>query len=397
MTIKESAEQYLDYGIAIRRAIHQRPELSQKEFETAKLIEVELDKLGIEHKRFGATSVVAVIEGNNAGKTVALRADMDALPVQEETKAPYSSQVPGVMHACGHDAHVASLLCAAHILMKQKNDIHGTVKLLFQSAEEMGVGAKELVELGAIDDVDAVFGIHIWAEVEHGKVYISAGEQMASSIEFRVKITGRGGHGAMSYQAVDTIVPLSNLVMSLQSITSMEMSALSDVTITVGRVYSGSNAFVRHGDAFNIVAGESYLEGTARTFNETDTELIREKLARITKGIGVQYGVDADFFFSVHALPVINDEKMAQCAVQSVCSLWGEDALDHTLGKSMSSEDFAFYRKKAPSLLAFVGGRNEDKLPCYPHHNCRFDIDESSIGQAAGLYAQFALDYLKGQ
>ncbi len=395
MDTKALAKSYKEYGISIRRTLHQNPELGGQEFQTAALIESELDKIGVPHKRVAATNVVATITGARPGKTIGLRADMDALPVQEENDVEYRSQNSGVMHACGHDGHTASLLTAAKILVEKKDELCGTVKLLFQSAEENGTGAKELVDSGEIDGLDGVFGIHIWNDVEHGKVSVTAGEAMASAIEFRVYLEGKGGHGSASYKAVDATVPLASLVMNLQTLVSMEFDPLSDIVLTIGRIFSGPNAYIAPGGAYNIVSGESYLEGTVRVFNDKDSDLFKEKIQRLVDATAKMFGVKATLYYHPHCASVINDEKMARQARETCIGLWGQDVLDHELSKVMAGEDFGWYRTKVPSMFVFVGGRNEEKLPCYPHHNCRFNIDEDSIEQAASLYAQYALDYLR--
>ena len=395
MQVSEFAREGKEYGISLRRAFHKNPELGGREFETAARIEQELDQMGIEHCRVGSTNVVGVIHGTGGKQTVALRADIDALPVQEENDVEYRSCKDGVMHACGHDGHAAALLSAARILVQMKDALPGTVKLLFQSGEENATGAREIVDSGMIDDVNAVFGIHVWNDVEHGKVYISGGEQMASPIEFRVSLKGVGGHGSASHQAVDTTVPLASLVMNLQTIVSMEFDPLTDVVLTVSRMYSGPNAYLKPGEIYNVVSGEAYMEGTVRVFNERDSQLFEEKLRRMVEGTEKLYGVKGSLYYRPHSPMVINDEGLASIAERACVELWGEDSLDHTLGKVMAGEDFGFYREKAPSMFAFVGGRNEEKCPYYPHHNSRFNIDEDAIEQAASLYAQFALDFLK--
>lgn len=395
MRVRELAHEGKEYGIALRRAFHKEPELGGREFQTAARIEQELDQLGIEHFRVAATNVVGVIYGAAKGKTVALRADMDALPVQEENDIEYRSCRDGVMHACGHDGHTAALLSAAKILAQMKDELPGTVKLLFQSGEENATGAREIIDSGMIDDVDAVFGIHVWNDVEQGKVYVSGGEQMASPIEFRIALKGVGGHGSASYQAVDTTVPLASLVMNLQTIVSMEFDPLTDVVLTVSRIYSGPNAYIKPGEIYNVVAGDAYMEGTIRVFNERDSQLFEEKLRRMVEGTEKLYNVTGSLYYQPHCPMVINDEKLALIARKACMELWGESSLDHSLGKVMAGEDFGFYREKAPSMFAFVGGKNEEKLPRYPHHNPKFNIDEDAIEQAACLYAQFALDFLK--
>lgn len=394
METKSLSRKYKEYGIQLRREFHKYPETGRKEFNTALRIEEELDRLGIEHRRVSATNVVGIIGGAERGKCVGLRADIDALPIIEESGAEYSSLNPGVMHACGHDAHTAALLMAARILQENRSDLCGTVKLLFQSAEELGTGAQELVEAGELDELDAVFGLHIWNELEHGKVAIRGGEQMASPIEFQITLQGRGGHGSMSHKAIDATVPLASLVMNLQTIVSMEVNPLSDVVLTIGRIHSGANAYVEPGSVYNVISGEAHMEGTVRVFNDEDCELFREKLQRMMEGTETLYGVKGELYYHPHCPAVINDPELALMGQSACKKLWGEEALDRTFGKVMAGEDFSYYRTKIPSLYAFVGARNTEKLPCFTHHHPRFDIDEDAIEQAACLHVQFAIDFL---
>ena len=394
MRTKELAAELKDYGISLRRTFHQHPELGREEYETAKRIEAELDAMGIPHSRLGGTGVIGLIQGTRPGRTVALRADMDALPVQEETGAPYASRTPGVMHACGHDGHTASLLTAANILSRMRDRIRGTVKLIFQPAEE-ATFADKLVEAGVMEGVDAIMGIHIWQDVEHGKIYIGAGEQMSCPIEFRITLTGEGGHGSQSHQAIDTIVPMAALIMNLQTIVSMEFNPLTDIALTIGRVYSGQNAYVRPGDSYNLVSGVCNLEGTGRAFNKEDSDRLQEKITRMLEGIEKTYRVKGSLYYLLRSPAVYNDPALAELGRKTCRSLWGEEGLDHPLGKVMASDDFGHYTKTGvPGLFAFVGSRNVQKLKYYPHHDSHFDIDEDAIEQSSCFYAQFALDYL---
>lgn len=401
MDIKKLVHAEKEYGIGLRREFHQYPEMGRQEWNTAKRIEEELDRMDIPHRRVSNTNVVGLIQGTGQAtdegeRIIGLRADMDGLPVHEASDIFYRSRNEGVMHACGHDGHMASLLTAAKLLSENRYAFSGKVKLLFQSAEELGTGAKELIEAGEIDDLDAVFGLHIWNELEHGMVSVTAGETMASPIEFRITLKGRSGHGAMSHHALDCTVPLASLVMNLQTLVSMEFNPLSDVVLTVGRIFSGDNAYVEPGTVYNVIAGEGYMEGTIRVFNDEDGQLFQEKLTRMLKGMEALYGVKGELYYHPHAPAVINDETLAALG-QAVCRrLWGEEALDHLLGKQMAGEDFSYYRKKAPSLFAFVGARNTAKLECFAHHHPKFNFDEDAIEQAACLYGQFALDFLTG-
>ena len=394
MNIREKASAYKEYSIALRREFHQNPELGQEEYRTAKRIEEELDKLGIAHYRAADTNVIGILNASKKGKTVALRADMDALPIQEETNAPYASAKNGIMHACGHDAHTAALLGAAKILGEERENLNGTVKFLFQSAEEKGTGALEIISSGALDDADCVFGMHIWNNLDFGKVFVAEGAEMASAIEFQVYLEGKGGHGSESNKAIDATIPIAALAMQLQTIVSMEMNPLSDVVLTIGRMYSGPNCFVEPGAIYNVVSGNSYLEGTIRVFSDEDSERFREKIERMVHGIEILYGVKGKFIWNVHAPAVINDEGLAEAVKHSCIKLWGNESLDENLGKQMAAEDFSFYRQKTKSVFSFVGSRNEEKLKCYPHHHAKFNIDEDAIERATCLYAQFAIDFL---
>ena len=397
MDVREKAAEYKDWGIALRREFHMHPELGQQEIRTARRIEEELDKMGIPHKRVAKTNVIGWLEGAAAGPVVALRADIDALPVEEETGAEYRSQTEGVMHACGHDGHIAALLSAARILRSAKEEIAGTVKFIFQSAEELGTGAKEIVASGELDDVDALFGLHIWNYLDAGKVYVEAGPQMTAAIEFQVLLEGKPGHGSTPHLAVDATLPIAALAVQLQTLTGARFAPLSDKVMTLGRIYSGPNRTIDHGGVYNVIQGNSYLEGSIRVFDDDEIEKFRRHIAAMVEGIEAAYGVKGQLKWNVHAGAVVNDAELAEIGKEACRKLWGDEALDLSFGKQMASEDFSEYQKATKTCFAFVGSKNDKKHPGFAHHSSKFDIDEDAIEKAACLHAQLAIDYINGK
>ncbi|MDY0256159.1 amidohydrolase [Gudongella oleilytica] len=385
MDIKELTKKHLDYAVATRRYFHENPEPSMKEFNTQKRIMEELKAMGIEHYPCGGTGVVGIIKGKGPGKTIALRADIDALEVQEENPVPYKSKIDGMMHACGHDTHIAGLLTAAKILNEIKDEFDGTVKLIFQPGEEVAQGALAMIKDGVMEGVDGIFGIHIWNDVETGKVSVEAGPRMASAGMFKVYITGKGGHGAMPHQTVDASVVASAIVMNLQSIVNREINPSDPAVVTVGMIRSGSR--------WNVISGEAYMEGTTRCYSMEVNNAFEGQLRRIVEMTAQAYRAEARMEYTQMTIPTINDPMMSAIAAESVKKVAGEEGLV-TFEKTSGGEDFAFFSEYAPSAFAFVGSKNTAKLDYYPHHHPKFDIDEDALGVSAGLYTQFALDFL---
>lgn len=385
MSVKELANKYKQYIIDRRREFHMNPEASLEEFVTSKRVKEELKKIGIPYVEIAGTGVIATIKGSKEGKTVALRADMDALQVQECNKVDYKSTKDGLMHACGHDGHTAMLLGAAQILNEIKENINGTVKLFFQPGEEVALGARKMIEEGAMDGVDGVFGIHLWADVPVGKVNIEVGPRMASADIFKIKIKGKGGHGSLPHQGVDAVVAASSVVMDLQSIVSREISPLESAVVSVGSFHSGTR--------FNVIASEAVLEGTTRCFNPEIRKNFPEMLERVVKNTTASYRAEAEIQYTLGTPPLINEESCTIIAQNSVEKLIGKEGLIH-LEKVTGGEDFAFFMEKAPGALAFVGVRNEEKEANYPHHHEKFNIDEDGLEIGSALYAQFAMDFL---
>jgi amidohydrolase len=359
-----------------------------KEFETQKKVMEELDKIGIENFKAAGTGVVGIIKGEKEGKIVALRADMDALELQEENDIPYKSKNEGYMHGCGHDGHTAGLLTAGKILNEIKSQIEGTVKLVFQPGEETGEGALALIEEGILDDVDAIFGIHLWNELDSGKVSVEAGPRMASAGIFDINVQGRGGHGSMPNQGVDACLVGAAILMNLQTVVSREISPLDSAVLSIGIFNSGTR--------FNVIPSKAYLEGTTRCFSMEVNDKFEEQIQRIVENTAKAYRAEAVLNYRQLVLPTINDEKLAEYANKAAKEIVGDEGVV-LFEKTTGGEDFSYFSQKAKTEFAFVGTRNDKKVKYYPHHHSNFDIDESALTTAAGLYAGFAVEYLRGE
>lgn len=384
--IKKMVEKYREYIIKMRREIHMNPELSWQEYETSKLIKRELEKMGLPYKECAETGVVVDIKGEHEGECVLLRADMDALPVNECTEVNYKSLKKGLMHACGHDGHVAELLGAVKVLNENRDKIKGTVRCIFQPAEEIGQGGKKMVEEGVLDGVSGAFAIHLWSDIPVGKISVEAGPRMASADNFEIKIIGKGGHGSLPYQCVDPIVTGSAFIVNLQSIVSREVNSNDSLVITVGKFQSGTTA--------NVIPNYATIEGTARCFDPNLRKEIPQKIERILKGTADIYRAQYEMKYMFYPAPVINDEKCTKIAKESVKKLFGEEAF-YNLQKLTTAEDFSAYSTKVPGVLAFVGIRNDEKECTYPHHHAKFNMDEEGLLIGAALYVQYAIDFLE--
>jgi len=386
MKIRELVKKYEDQIIAWRREFHENPELSWNEVRTGERIHEELSKMNIEVKRIAKTGVLGVLKSSKPGKTVALRADMDALPIKEANDVLYKSKNEGVMHACGHDGHIAMLLGAAKILSQMQNEIEGTVKFIFQPAEEIAQGAKKMIHEGAINGVDAILAIHLWADLATGKISLEPGPRMASMDLFKITIKGKGGHGSMPHQGVDAIVAASAVVMNLQSIVSREIGPQEPAVVTIGKFNGGEN--------FNVLCEKVSMEGTTRSFNPQVRDKFPSMIERITKKTAEAFRAKGESEYFLGSPPVINNSQISKIASQAVINNFGEGSVIK-LEKVTGGEDFALYAQKVPGVMAFVGTRNENKGVMYPHHNKNFNIDEDALTIGTTLYSQFALDFLK--
>lgn len=389
LEMKELVKKYNDYVIEMRREFHQYPELSMEEVETTKRVAAKLDEMGIPYTIDPEknTGLVGVIKGAHDGKAVALRADMDALPVMETTGLEFASKNPGKMHACGHDNHMAMLLGAAKMLLDMKDEIYGTVYLVFQPSEETGEGAPYMMRFGDwYSQIGAIFGGHIWSDTAAGKIATREGAFMASTDKFTIRIHGKQTHGSQPQTGIDAVVVGSAIVMNLQTLVSRSFSAVDPVVVTVGTFKSG--------DRWNIVSGEAYLDGTTRYFDKNIGPQLRKKMERIIKSTAEAYGATAELEYDVIVPPTVNDSACTDIAKQAVVKVLGEDALiDHDL--VMGGEDFAYYQDQKPGSFMFVGTYNPDCNAIYPNHSNYFTSDESVLAGGAGVYAQVAIDWLK--
>ncbi|MGL5346362.1 MAG: M20 family metallopeptidase [Peptostreptococcaceae bacterium] len=385
MNIKDITSKYKDYIIEMRREFHANPEASMQEVRTCKRIKEELDKIGVSYVSAANTGVIATIKGKNPGKTVALRADIDALAVCELNEVEYKSKNEGLMHACGHDGHTAMLLGAANVLNEIKDNINGTVKLLFQPGEEAGVGARAMIADGAMEGVDSAFGIHLWADLELGKIAVEEGPRMASADILKITVKGKGGHGSMPNQGIDAVLVSSAIVMNLQSIVSREISPLESVVVSIGAINAGTR--------FNVIAEDAVLDGTVRCFNPKLREELPNIIERIVKNTASTYRAEASVEYNKVIPITINDKECTKLAKGSVDKLVGEGALA-SIPKVTGSEDMSEYLNLAPGAIAFVGAGNIDKGIAYPHHHGKFNIDEDALELGTNLYVQYALDFL---
>lgn len=385
MGVVELAKKYKDYVIEMRREFHANPELSMKEVRTSKRVMEELQKMGVECVQLAGTGVMATIRGTKPGKTVALRADMDALPVTECNEVEYKSKNQGVMHACGHDGHTAMLLGTAKVLNDMRDEINGTVKLFFQPGEESAEGAKGMIAEGAMEGVDGVFAIHLWMDVESGKVSVEEGPRMASADFYKIFVKGKSGHGSLPHQGVDAVLAGSAIVMNLQSVVSREISPLEPAVITVGSFNSGTRC--------NILAGDALLEGTTRSFSPEVRETLETAMERIIKTTAESYRAEARLEYDYKTSPVINNAECSKIAAGSVEKILGKEGIA-MMTKVTGGEDFAEFMALVPGVIAFVGIKNDAKGIVYPHHHEKFNIDEDALETGTALYAQYAVDFL---
>lgn len=379
----EAVEQERDYLIQLRRHFHKHPEVSLKEYHTAEKIEKELDEFGIPHERVGETGVTAVlthISDAATAKKIVLRADIDALPIAEKNQTEYKSENPGVMHACGHDAHTASLLGAAKILKAQEEVINGTVTFLFQQAEEIGGGAKQFIKAGCLKDADRVFGIHMQPGLPVGTVSVKAGECNASVDYFKITVHGKSAHVSTPHLGVDALYIASQIVVSVQSIIARGLNPLEDGVVGIGKLSAGNN--------YNIVANEAVLEGTTRAFNETTRAFLNQRVREIAEATAKMYGASVEFVFQDYTSPLVNDKEAAAEVEKLGVELLGRDKVLTNQPKYMLGDDFAEYLKDVKGQFLFVGSNGGAKTS-YPLHHEQFDLDEDAVLIATEFYVEY--------
>ncbi|MEG1642199.1 MAG: M20 family metallopeptidase [Synergistaceae bacterium] len=384
-----------DYVVGLRRALHQIPEDGNDLPQTQAFVCAELDKLGIPYKKGTKdSSIVALIEGGKPGKVIALRSDMDALPVTEDTGLPFASKHEGKMHACGHDNHMAMLLGAAKILSENKADIKGTVKLLFQTGEELANGSRLMLADGALSnpEVDAVFGMHIGSildpNIPAGTVIAVQGPAMASYDKFILDVKGVGCHGSTPEKGVDPVVIASNIILALEAVIAREVASTRPAVITIGKINAGF--------AYNVIPNEVHIEGTTRSLEEEVRQYLAKRIGEISQSVAKAYGGECKFEMVWGAAPVVNDPEMAKLVADSAAQVVGEEkVMRKRPAPNMAGEDFAYFLMEKPGAYFFLSSANP-KVPGSqaPHHNPKFTVDEEVLTSGSGVFVALVENYL---
>ena len=377
INIKKEIQKISEHIYSYRRDFHQYPELSFQEYRTAETISKHLESFGIEHRtEVGKTGVVGEIVFGD-GPTIALRADMDALPIQEVGDLKYKSKNEGVMHACGHDGHMAILLGAANALSKNKKLKKGKVRFIFQPAEEGAGGARYMIKDGCLDQVDEIYGLHLWNYQPVGEIGVKNGPIMAAADMFDIIIKGKGGHGATPQGTVDAIVVASNLITMLQTIVSRNTNPLDNTVVTIGEINGGQN--------FNVIADEVRLTGTTRAYTENNRNMIKKRMQDIIDGVSKSFRAEIVLKYKEGYPPTINHEDPTKLVLEASSMVVGKGAGYPYL--SMGGEDFSYYLQKVPGCFFFVGSApDKNNILSTPHHCSHFDIDERSLLIGASVY-----------
>ena len=384
-TVQEQAQQLAVPLKELRRELHRHPELALHEYATAAVIERELDKMGVEHQRTGKTGVLGILRGSEPGNMVALRADIDALPIQEESGAAYRSETDGVMHACGHDAHTACLLGAAKILAERRNTFSGEVRLMFQPAEETGGGAEDFIKAGTLHGVRRVFGLHVAPDLPVGTVGITPGLNNAAVDHFLIKVHGKSAHVAAPQLGADALYAISQIVVAIQGIVTRRMSPAEPVILGIGKLQAGT--------AYNAVAEYAELEGTTRTVSQQARLEVRERIDETVNHIAAVSGAEAETVWTGICSALVNTPEACEEARETARKL-GLSVIDNR-PLSLSGDNFSEYLRQIPGCYAYLGTAN----PAFPDtlagiHNSHFDLDESALPVGTALYAACALRWL---
>lgn len=394
MNIMELLEPYTEHNynqmVAWRRYLHQYPELSFQEKQTSAWVQKQLEEIGCEVTRCKHSHGLTVtIKGEKEGPVVALRADMDGLPIQDEKDVDYASKVPGVMHACGHDAHTAVLLAIAQFYNQHRHLLEGQRRLIFQPAEELAPGgAASMIAEGALQDVDVIYGVHLWTPLQYGKVATKAGNFMSAVDDFSVEIKGLGGHGGVPHHTVDAIIIGSSIVQGLQTIVSRNINPISPAVVTVGTFQAGH--------ANNVIAERCLIKGTIRTFDEESRQIAQQKVERTIQKICELHGATSRYELKKGYPAVVNDEHEANRVLEVAQVVVGADNTE-LAAPIMIAEDFAFYLKEVPGCFMFVGAGNVEIGASYAHHHPRFDLDERSMKLALKMLVSSAEHYVQRQ
>ncbi|MFF3021331.1 M20 family metallopeptidase [Gottfriedia sp. NPDC057948] len=376
-----------DEVIGWRRYLHENPELSFQEENTAQFVYDQLNSFGgLEISRPTKTSVVARLIGIHPGKVLAIRADMDALPIQEETKIEFSSKKDGIMHACGHDGHTAMLLGAAKLLCSFKNQLKGEVRFIFQHAEELPPGgAIEMVNAGVLDGVDLIIGAHLVSYLKTGKIGLNYGPIMAGADQFKITIIGEGGHASQPNQVIDPILIGTQVVTNIQHIVSRKLDPIDTAVISVTQFNGGT--------AINVIPNSVNIGGSVRSFKPEVRNHIPMLIEQIVKGITNAHGAKYEFVYDLGYSPVINDNEITSLIDKTVCEIVGEENRE-LIKPIMGSEDFSAFLNEVPGTYFFVGARNEEEGIVYPHHHPKFNIDERALKDGIKIFVQGAINIL---
>ena len=397
-TIREQCMGVKDYVIEMRRKLHQIPELGINNPQTQAFICAELDKMGVPYQKNTVvhdgvqdTGVVAFIEGKNTDKVIALRADVDALPVLEKLDVPYKSQHEGQMHACGHDNHCAMLLGAAKVLSQMKDQLNGSVKLFFQSGEEVITGAKMIIQGGFMENpkVTACMGMHVWPlpQFPAGAIVVKPGCMMASGNKLGIHIKGEGSHGSQPALGKDPIACAAQVYTALQNITTRELPGDEPRVLSICQVHSGS--------AWNIVPAEAYMEGTIRTTNPQTQQFYMKRINEIVAGVSAAMRCEGTVDWIDGTPPVMNDPEMTQMLADAVGDCLGSDFIQQDVQTSMGNEDFAYFQEKVPGVFAFLNISNDDPATHYSVHSPTFQVDERILWHGTALHGLGAVNYLR--
>jgi len=391
----KQASELFPYTQSMRRDLHMHPELGFNEIRTGGIVAAELESLGIEvTKGIGKTGVVGLLEGGRPGPTLLLRFDMDALPIQEETGAEYASQTAGLMHACGHDGHTAIGLTVAKMLHTQRDQLAGTIKFCFQPSEEghngedIG-GAEMMLKDGVLESpkVDMALGMHLWNERPLGWVHVAKGPVMAGAEQFKIKISGRGGHGATPHQAIDPILAASQVVNAAQGIVSRNVSPMETAVVSVTMFHSGTT--------FNVIPKEALLEGTIRSFDPGVRKLVLERFEQTVRGVASGMGCQVEITMKLLSPALINAGDVTASVQETARRILPDASHDNTPYLTMGAEDIAFLQERVPGCYYFIGSANHERGLDHGHHHPKFDIDEEALVRGAALMAAAAADLLK--
>lgn len=386
LNIKELALKYYEQTKNDRHYFHQHPELSFSEYQTINYIKERLDELEIPYQHYSETGIVASIKGAQDGKCVLLRADIDALPVQEDNQSDYASQICGVMHACGHDGHAASLLGCARILKVLAPNLKGEVKLLFQPGEEEAPGgALEMIENGALKGVDAAFGMHVWGDGLKGDILVKNGVTLGSASSFDLRINGKGAHGAAPHLSIDPIMIATQVINSLQTIVSRLNNPLEPLVVSICSIHGGSN--------YNVIPEYVDIKGTVRVLNDQLRLEVEKQFKQILDGYALMYQTTYHLDMEPGYPVVINDELMSEVVKKAAVKIVGESKVKELEVISMGGEDFAYFNHHVPSAFYFMGIADSLDKPV-SHHHPQFDFDDKLLIESSAVMAQIAYDFL---